>query len=442
MTELAKNGRRQYLVTYSKADLVKFPTRESFANAVVEEFNFGTSVVKVQHWACCREKHEDGSDHYHLCVKLNGVKRWSAVKERVTRNFGVVVNFSDHDYYLSAYRYVTKSDIEVAHSLDHPNLSEAKSPKTKMSIQKHRRSASDKRSFDKGGACAASPAKLPKKVKLDNSDVGSYCVKNNICDIDGLMVHAHQRKENGEKDLSDYVFRKPEKEIGDTINKAWRMHHACEKAASKRLTRIDLISSFTDAMCTCEGEWLACATEVLALNKIERNSFCGAVRNSLVHGRGKYRNVMLVGPTNCAKTFMFKPLVNIFKEHVFENPANDKFAWVGAGEAKVIMLNDFRWHKECISWKDLLLLLEGETVKLPAPKNLYAQDVCISGDVAIFATGKSTITFKGPYNAVDRVEDDMMASRWKVFNLSHQFSEAEQKSVEPCSRCFADLVLH
>ena len=78
MTELVKNGRRQYLVTYSKADLVKFLTRESFANAVVKEFNFGTSVVKVQHWACCREKHEDGSDHYHLCLKLatlsNGIR--------------------------------------------------------------------------------------------------------------------------------------------------------------------------------------------------------------------------------------------------------------------------------------------------------------------------------------------------------------------------------
>ena len=163
MTELAKNGRRQYLVTYSKADLVKFFTRESFANAVVEEFNFGISVVKVQHWACCRKKHEDGSDHYHLCLKLNGVKRWSAV------NFGVVVNFSDHDYNLRAHRYVTKSDIEVAHSLDHPNLSEAKSPKTKMSILKDRRSANDRKSFHEEGACAASPAKLPKKVKLDNS---------------------------------------------------------------------------------------------------------------------------------------------------------------------------------------------------------------------------------------------------------------------------------
>ena len=205
---------------------------------------------------------------------------------------------------------------------------------------------------------------------------------------------------------------------------------------------MELISSFADAMCTCEGEWLACAIEVLALNKIERNTFTFAVRDSLVNGRGKYRNVMLVGPTNCAKTFMFKPLVNIFKNYVFENPSNDKFAWVGAGVAKIIMLNDFRWQKECISWKDLLLLLEGETVKLPAPKNLYSQDVCIDGDVAIFATGKSPIVFKGPYNAVDRVEDDMMASRWKVFHLSHQFAEAEQKKVEPCSRCFADLVLH
>ena len=42
-----RSGRRQYLVTYSQADPGKFPTRESFAAMLEEEFNAGVSAVKV-----------------------------------------------------------------------------------------------------------------------------------------------------------------------------------------------------------------------------------------------------------------------------------------------------------------------------------------------------------------------------------------------------------
>ena len=66
---------------------------------------------------------------------------------------------------------------------------------------------------------------------------------------------------------------------------------------------------------------------------------------------------------------MLKPLELIY--NVFSNPANDKYAWVGADTAEIIVLQDFRWCLDSISWKDLLLLLEGETVKLPTPKNHF-----------------------------------------------------------------------
>ena len=51
--------RRSYLITYSQADLLKFPTRESFALAVVDAFTSERSQVKPQHWACCVEQHSD-----------------------------------------------------------------------------------------------------------------------------------------------------------------------------------------------------------------------------------------------------------------------------------------------------------------------------------------------------------------------------------------------
>ena len=42
--------RRQYLVTYSKANMTKFPTRETFAEAVVNSITLSGKVT-VQHWA-------------------------------------------------------------------------------------------------------------------------------------------------------------------------------------------------------------------------------------------------------------------------------------------------------------------------------------------------------------------------------------------------------
>ena len=79
---------------------------------------------------------------------------------------------------------------------------------------------------------------------------------------------------------------------------------------------------------------------------------------------------------------MLKPLEAIY--NVFLKPANDKYAWVGADSAEAILLQDFRWSREMIPWNDLLLLLEGETVKLAVPNNQFSSDVIISKDTPNF----------------------------------------------------------
>ena len=44
--------RRQYLVTYSKVSMTKFPTSETFAEAVVISFTLSGEVA-VEYWVCC-----------------------------------------------------------------------------------------------------------------------------------------------------------------------------------------------------------------------------------------------------------------------------------------------------------------------------------------------------------------------------------------------------
>ena len=73
-----------------------------------------------------------------------------------------------------------------------------------------------------------------------------------------------------------------------------------------------------------------------------------SIKDLLIHGRDKNRNLILTGPANCVKTFMPKPLKLIFRDSIFENSANDKYAWVGSEKAKLFLPNDFKWSKHLI----------------------------------------------------------------------------------------------
>ena len=93
---------RQYLVTYSQAD----ESRKFLEN---------------DRRACSREEHQNHGFHYYQALKLTGFKKWLSVENKMVENQGVQVSFSSkHNFCLSTYRYVCKSDQNVAHSENHP----------------------------------------------------------------------------------------------------------------------------------------------------------------------------------------------------------------------------------------------------------------------------------------------------------------------------------
>ena len=240
-----------------------------------------------------------------------------------------------------------------------------------------------------------------------------------------------------------FLFSRTQKALDELVCKAWLLKNASSSLALEETTRLEKVHKAAAQNCTegCNGAWIQCALEVLALNGIESTTFAGYIYELLNLGRGRFRNLMIYGLSSCAKTFILRPLKSIFGEKLFDNPANDKYAWVGAEKAEVVPLQDFRFSKDLIAWKDLLLLLEGETVKLPAPKNHFAKDVVIDTDVPIFATSKSPIIYKGPFNVEDERETDMMNSRWGIIKFKHVFVQKDHQKVKPCGSCFTKLVL-
>ncbi|CAB4038817.1 PREDICTED: uncharacterized protein LOC107339053 [Paramuricea clavata] len=303
----ANQIRKTYLVTYSQADLRIFPTRQSFGEQVATYFDEGTGKVKVEHWACCQESHENSGVHYHMSLKLDGAKRWKQVKEKMMKNHVVVLHFSNaHDNYHSAYQSVTKQDTEVFLSPNHPNLNVIGSPRTKTCIRAFRESRKRKQNENAN----AQQEKAKKIRRLSNFEVSEFLVANQIKSETELLALADTQSKEGKKDLANFILCRSNKAIQELIDNTWRLQNARAKLDRKKKSRIDLLRDARSAECVdgCNGEWIKCAREVLKNNNIHPVVFASALKDILTKGRGKFRNVMLVGCACSGKTFLLDPL--------------------------------------------------------------------------------------------------------------------------------------
>ena len=452
-TSLVRNDpRRVYLITYAHADKKVFPTRESFGKACENAFGGGK---RVSFYSCSEETHEDGTPHYHVSFKLTKPQRWANAKQKLSE-MGAVVNFAQPQdnvdcMYAWAYRYATKTDRHAYHSPAHPSLE-----RIQLNWEKTRAASSSqnakKNSAQSSQSTSTNKSPPPKRRKgLTNEDVGDYCREKNIRTVDELLADAEIRKRNGDKTLSSYVYSRSVKTLGELIDMAWRMARAVAKVSNLARPRLESLRTALSEECIpeCQGLWLRCALDLLARNNINRYVYADAMRAALEKGRGKDRNIYLVGPGNTGKTFLLKPMLKIYPE-AFSNPASSHFSWIGAEEATLILLNDYRWHTKKnggnIEWGSLLNLLEGFETNLPAPMNWYSRHIKITGDVPLFGTGPAPISWYA--NSPDEIrtkrheeEDKQMAFRWKTFNFTHVFTDKDRiQDIPECSFCFASLI--
>ena len=433
-----KTVRSTYLLTYSKADLKKFRTRQTFADAVVKCFPDSEKNKLVQ-WACAIEEHQDGSPHFHMSIKFSGNRRWKEGKNRFYRVHGVSIHFSSfHDDYPSAYGYLTKHDSDILHSENHPPLFAVTARRTRNATvaRRKRKSARDNSESGEAGPSNA----IAKKKRLTAGMVADFVVKNQIHTEKEMYEALNLQKKEGQTDLHDFILNKPPKFLQDILSRAWKIENALESKERDNCSRMDILKDALHKECIqgCNGRWLVCANETLRNNKVNPYVFADAIRSALLTGRAKGNNLMITGKGDCAKTFLFLPLTVVF--HAFTNPAKTSFAWVGVEQKEIIFLNDIRWTEKMIDWSDFLNLLDGNDVTFPRPKNFNDSDIKMKREskVPIFATSIDNIRFIGDNSDV---ETDMMNRRWRIFNFFHQIPKAKQVTLEPCAKCFADMAM-
>ena len=138
-----------------------------------------------------------------------------------------------------------------------------------------------------------------------------------------LFAKANEQKQAGKTDIAMFVLSWSSKALNDLIENTRAMEGAVEKVTRSNVAHIEIIRENVQAECVenCNGVWLRMAEQMLRNNKLHPFVLAEALRTLIIKGRGKRRNVMVIGPANCGKTFLFHPMEKLFK--VFCNPGED-----------------------------------------------------------------------------------------------------------------------
>ena len=220
----ARNVRQIYLITYSMVDTERFPTRSSFAEAVVQ--SFADTPAKVLQWCCCLEQHVQSSVHFHMAMELDKDQRWLPSKRYLLERCGISVHFSDtHENYFRAWKYVTKEDRDYIQSNGHPDLTSATAPRTTKASSTKRITAMEKR--EKGALSTDNCEALndaqtstrkkttgkkrankkivkSKKKRMTSYELSEIILAKNIKSRTELLALAREQKVEGKTDIAVY----------------------------------------------------------------------------------------------------------------------------------------------------------------------------------------------------------------------------------------------
>ena len=449
---------RVYLITYSQCNMETYPTRQSFGGACVRAFGGGS---EVEYFCAAMEEHSGGGQHYHVAILLKNSQRWLSAKKRIRAEAGAVVNFSSQGtMYEGAYFYATKNDKNYFHGhcrKPHPTRDViGKNYVSQKANETYRVNAAAKRTIAEEERRKKKEDK--KKVKrIDKLDIIDIIRGEKIKTDAELMLHGEKRrKDMGDRDLILYLVKLGEKGRAELFKESHKLENAEEDVRLANTSRLDIVREISsdngNCICPHGGLWLALAMDIFHKNGLPWKDFANAVYQLLESGRQKHKNLIIVGESNCAKTFLLDPLSVVFK-NTFHTPASSTFGWLGVDTSQVVFLNDYRWKpldkKGDIKWDAFLRLLEGGDTQLPAPMNSRLDHILVDkpNDIPIFCTSGKPITFwktdeNEPQTEEHVRENKMMAERWrKPIVLTHEFTEDNKVKCDPCAWCFCKLVL-
>ena len=150
---------------------------------------------------------------------------------------------------------------------------------------------------------------LPKKKVESNNQEMSDSIRSHWVFIE-LFYDVNKRKEKEQTDLVAFLLSKSSKSFNNLIKNTWKINKAKSFIERQKATKMQILRKCQSENCVngWNIEWYDCARKVLQLNIMNPFVFADAMRDLPEHRRGKFRNVVIVGPANCGKKFLLKTL--------------------------------------------------------------------------------------------------------------------------------------
>ena len=434
---------------------------------------------EINFYYIVEERHQNGKRHFHAAVRFRKAQRKTVLAAKFKDHCKAFVDCKDFTDYQGAVKYLSEPgpdkpevDPEPLMSPDHPPV-EALSrgvagrrarqlarhvtgpsgaledpididvklepdQEIKQEIKEEIKEEPASPVHDNSDSDVEVLPRPPKRRREEKSPVSltyakayNVVVSNEIKTAIQFQDFAREQHERGDSTYLNFAF-KEKRGLGVFIDMCWETWNSKEVMRREQLSRLDILREQLDLPCTCDSQWAQAANYILNRNQVCVRSFCRAILHCLDVGAQKKSNLFISGPGNCGKTFLLLPLREIYK--TFDIPSGGgTYRMSSIINTEITLWQDVRYQdvKGFVSWSTLLNWLEGGAFSVALPQNTYQGDYKWTKKTPVFFTGPHMI-YSG-----NRVDDQMMLSRFQHVELALPIPDDIRREVPVCKSCFA-----
>ncbi|CAB3999183.1 Hypothetical predicted protein [Paramuricea clavata] len=252
----------------SRADIAKFPTKQQFADAVLEAWK--SCGITISHWVVSIEGHavtDSNNDinmyHYHMALKLARRGRWLQVRRFLDETYAI--QFSP--------------------------------PKMEQALASKKRKAREKNSTRQ--------RKARKEKCLTVYDVSQLILAKKITTRLQLVCLAVEQNREGKSALAEFIANK--NKVDEALEVAKEFSEAEAKFLRSKKSRIELLQEAKEGNCCegCDGVWLETALKALQNNCISVEAFCTALYIALKKAGGNIKIYLYTAPRTVEKRLFY-----------------------------------------------------------------------------------------------------------------------------------------
>ena len=356
-------------------------TRESFAELLQDRHNDffrkrrhnGNPVNAVVKVMVFKELHSGGDTNYFAGILCDKPYRPCDIQKALRDTDRVYVSFgSSHAYFWTIVVYGGTPSIHKAiGELDKdPYHSQGKTLREELAdIPKGARVADKQRVSDYLGMGQRGRSGKT-QVKGMGIDEFAELVRTNEWRTKRAVFEAAGSTRETSPALYETVLRWGGKRIDEVLGTVWEMEGDDLEPTGCRVQA--LLSAARSMPCTCGGQWQRAADRLMDIQGLDSVAVRSAIVRALRWGRHKGVNVLIVGEPDGGKSFILKPLGNIFKTFI-RRGQNETFSLQGIHGSEICLLQDVRYETFGLPWDDWLAWGEGEKLTIRLPRNHFTE---------------------------------------------------------------------